>query len=129
MATRTVYLKDVPLNEAWRSFRSALEGVNRWEAGEGETVPLDEALGHHAIEPLPHSGRRDAGRFRHLRNAKRVVLPQQIDDRPIRGFTYCCHGAISCRRHVSRFHYSILQFITFLTTQYLKKAAGFQIMT
>ena len=52
MATRTVYLKDVPFDEAWRSFRSALEGVNRWEAGEGETVPLDEALGRVTAEPI-----------------------------------------------------------------------------
>jgi len=52
MATRTVYLKDVPFDEAWRSFRSALEGINRWEAGEGETVPLDEALGRVTAEPI-----------------------------------------------------------------------------
>ncbi len=52
MATRTVYLKDVPFDEAWRSFRSALEGINRWEAGEGETVSLDEALGRVTAEPI-----------------------------------------------------------------------------
>ena len=52
MATRTVYLKDIPFDEAWRSFRSALEGASRWEAGEGETVPLDEALGRVTAEPI-----------------------------------------------------------------------------
>ena len=52
MATRTVYLKDVPFDEAWRSFRSALADVSRWEAGEGETVPLDEALGRVTAEPI-----------------------------------------------------------------------------
>ncbi len=52
MATRTVYLKDVPFDEAWHSFRSALEGISRWEAGEGETVPLDEALGRVTAEPI-----------------------------------------------------------------------------
>ncbi len=52
MTTRTVYLKDVPFDEAWRSFRSALEGINRWEAGESETVPLDEALGRVTAEPI-----------------------------------------------------------------------------
>jgi len=52
MATRTVYLKDVPFEEAWTSFRSALESVERWEAAEGETVPLDEALGRVTAEPI-----------------------------------------------------------------------------
>ena len=52
MATRTVYLKDIPFDEAWRSFRSALERVNRWEAGMGESVPLDEALGRVTAEPI-----------------------------------------------------------------------------
>lgn len=52
MAKRSVYLKDVPLNEAWHSFRSALEGVSRWDAGKGETVPLDEALGRVTAESI-----------------------------------------------------------------------------
>jgi molybdopterin molybdotransferase/putative molybdopterin biosynthesis protein len=52
MATRSVYLEDVPFDEAWRSFRSALEGVRRWEAGKGESVPLDEALGRVTAEPI-----------------------------------------------------------------------------
>ena len=52
MATRTVYLNDVPFDEAWRSFRSALEGVNRWEPREGESVPLDKALGRVTAESV-----------------------------------------------------------------------------
>jgi putative molybdopterin biosynthesis protein len=52
MATRTVYLKDVPFDEAWHSFRSALDGARRWEAVEGESVPLEEALGRITAEPI-----------------------------------------------------------------------------
>ncbi len=52
MARRTVYLEDVPLEEAWGSFRSALKDAKRWEATEGEPVPLDEALGRVTAEPI-----------------------------------------------------------------------------
>ena len=52
MTTRTVYLEDVPLEEAWGSFRSALKDAKRWEATEGEPVPLDEALGRVTAEPI-----------------------------------------------------------------------------
>jgi putative molybdopterin biosynthesis protein len=52
MATRTVYLKDVPFDEAWHSFRSALDGARRWEPVEGESVPLEEALGRVTAEPI-----------------------------------------------------------------------------
>jgi putative molybdopterin biosynthesis protein len=52
MATRTVYLKDVPFDEAWNSFCSALDGARRWEPIEGEKVPLDEALGRVTAEPI-----------------------------------------------------------------------------
>ncbi len=52
MATRTVYLKDVPLDDAWHSFRSALDGAKRWAPFEGESVPLEEALGRITAEPI-----------------------------------------------------------------------------
>ena len=52
MATRTVYLQDVPFDEAWDSFRLALEKASRWEAFDGESVPLEEALGRITAEPI-----------------------------------------------------------------------------
>ena len=52
MTKRTVYLKDVPFDEAWQSFRSALDGARRWEPVEGENVPLEEALGRITAEPI-----------------------------------------------------------------------------
>jgi putative molybdopterin biosynthesis protein len=52
MATRTVYLKDVPFDEAWHSFRSALDGAGQWKPVDGESVPLEEALGRVTAEPI-----------------------------------------------------------------------------
>ena len=52
MTTRTVYLKDVPLDEAWHSFRVALERAKRWNPVGGESVPLEEALGRVTAEPI-----------------------------------------------------------------------------
>ena len=52
MATRTVYLKDVPFDEAWERFRAALKRANRWDLIEGESVALGEALGRVTAEPV-----------------------------------------------------------------------------
>ncbi|MFV1859657.1 MAG: molybdopterin biosynthesis protein [Anaerolineales bacterium] len=52
MATRTVYLKDVPFDEAWATFRAALKRASRWDLIEGEGVVLGEALGRVTAEPV-----------------------------------------------------------------------------
>ena len=52
MAPVSVYLKDVPLDEAWAKFRSALKQVNRWDPPPGESVALEQALGRVTAEPV-----------------------------------------------------------------------------
>ncbi len=52
MATHTVYLEDVPLDEAWASFRAALKAASRWVPNSGESVMLEEALGRVTAEPV-----------------------------------------------------------------------------
>jgi putative molybdopterin biosynthesis protein len=52
MTTRTVYLKDVPLEEAWATFRAALERTQRWDPVPGENVALEEALGRVTADPV-----------------------------------------------------------------------------
>lgn len=49
---RRFYLEDIPLEEAWRRFRSAMEGAGVWTVLAGETLPLDEALGRVTAEPI-----------------------------------------------------------------------------
>jgi putative molybdopterin biosynthesis protein len=45
MSKRKIYLEDIPLDEAWRRFIAAMESANKWNAFDGQDVPLDEALG------------------------------------------------------------------------------------
>ncbi|MFQ5942015.1 MAG: molybdopterin biosynthesis protein [Anaerolineales bacterium] len=52
MVARTVYLEDIPFDEAWAAFRSALIREKRWGPVESEVVALDEALGRIIAEPV-----------------------------------------------------------------------------
>ena len=52
MSKRQVYLEDIPLEEAWRRFSTAMQSAGVWEALPGEDVPLDEALGRVTAEPV-----------------------------------------------------------------------------
>jgi putative molybdopterin biosynthesis protein len=51
-AKRTVYLEDIPMDEAIAHLRDALSAVGRWAPFPGETVPLSEALGRVTAEPV-----------------------------------------------------------------------------
>ena len=42
---RTIYLEDIPLDDAWAAFRGALTAANLWQPLAAETVPLSEAAG------------------------------------------------------------------------------------
>ena len=42
---RTIYLEDIPLDDAWAAFRGALTAANLWQPLSVETVPLSEAAG------------------------------------------------------------------------------------
>jgi len=49
----SVYLHDIPLQEAQKRFRSALEDSDQWQVLGVEEVPLDEAaLGRVLAEPV-----------------------------------------------------------------------------
>src|SRR5450759_3298486 len=50
--TRNVYLKDIPLNEAWQRFTDALQTIGRWQSIESEELPIDRALGRVTAEPI-----------------------------------------------------------------------------
>lgn len=47
-----VFLKDVPLNQAWDRFRWALEAAGLWQPIDGETIPLAAALGRVTADPV-----------------------------------------------------------------------------
>ena len=49
---RSVFLKDVPLQEARSRFERALRDANLWEPLESETIPLEQALGRISAEPV-----------------------------------------------------------------------------
>ena len=49
---RTVYLEDIPLDEAQARLQAALVEVGRWQALPGEYVPLGEALGRVTAEAV-----------------------------------------------------------------------------
>ena len=42
---RTIYLEDIPLDDAWAAFRAALDAAGLWQPLPAETVPLSEANG------------------------------------------------------------------------------------
>ncbi len=52
MARRNVYLKDIPLEEAWRRFEEALAQAGLDRPFSGEEVPLPEALGRVTAAPV-----------------------------------------------------------------------------
>ncbi len=47
-----VFLKDVPLNQAWDRFRSALEAAGLWQPIDDETIPLAAAAGRVTAHPV-----------------------------------------------------------------------------
>jgi putative molybdopterin biosynthesis protein len=49
---RTIYLEDIPLDEAWAHFIAALEDAGLWRPFPGEEVPLEQALGRVTAEPV-----------------------------------------------------------------------------
>ena len=52
MRKRNVYLHDIPMDEAWAHFTSALEQAGLWSPFPGEEVPLAEARGRVTAEPV-----------------------------------------------------------------------------
>ncbi|GAB4409415.1 MAG: molybdopterin biosynthesis protein [Anaerolineae bacterium] len=49
---RTIYLEDIPMDEAQARLRAALEAIGKWEPLPAELVSLDEALGRVTAEPV-----------------------------------------------------------------------------
>jgi molybdopterin molybdotransferase/putative molybdopterin biosynthesis protein len=49
---RKFYLEDIPLEEAWHRFSTALQRAGLWAPLPGESLPLDEALGRVTAEPV-----------------------------------------------------------------------------
>ncbi len=49
---RSVFLQDVPLQEAHSRFEQALREADLWEPLESESIPLDQALGRISAEPI-----------------------------------------------------------------------------
>ncbi|MCX6025735.1 MAG: molybdopterin biosynthesis protein [Chloroflexi bacterium] len=52
MSERSVYLHDIPLEEAQARLRAALEAAGLWGTLAAEEVPLESALGRVTIEPV-----------------------------------------------------------------------------
>lgn len=52
MPKRSVYLHDIPMDEAWAHFTAALSGAGLWEPFPGEDVPLAEARGRVTAQPV-----------------------------------------------------------------------------
>ncbi|GFO68668.1 molybdopterin biosynthesis protein [Geomonas limicola] len=50
--SKNFYLENIPLDEAWRRFITALEGGGLWSELPGEDVPLEEALGRVTAQPV-----------------------------------------------------------------------------
>ncbi|GAB4459641.1 MAG: molybdopterin biosynthesis protein [Anaerolineae bacterium] len=49
---RQIYLKDIPLEQAWARFTGALEAAGLWQPLPGEVAPLHEARGRVTAEPV-----------------------------------------------------------------------------
>lgn len=49
---RTIYLEDIPMDEAQARLRAALEAVGKWQPLPAELVSLDEALGRVTAAPV-----------------------------------------------------------------------------
>lgn len=52
MKARNIYLEDVPLEEAWETFRPALQAAGLWQALPAETIPVAAALGRVTAAPV-----------------------------------------------------------------------------
>ncbi len=52
MPKRSVYLHDIPMDEAWAAFTAALAEAGLWRPLPGEDVPLSEALGRVTAAPV-----------------------------------------------------------------------------
>lgn len=52
MSERKVYLDDIPFDEAWKRFTTALANVGKWSVLSSEKIALDEALGRITAEPV-----------------------------------------------------------------------------
>lgn len=50
--SESIYLHDIPLNEAWERFIRALESAGLWQPLGSETIPLDQALGRVTAEAI-----------------------------------------------------------------------------
>lgn len=48
----SIYLHDIPLEQAWSAFTEALERAHLWGGLEKEQIPLDRALGRVTAEPV-----------------------------------------------------------------------------
>ena len=48
----SVYLRDIPLEQAWERLRLALEEAGLWGPLEAEEIPLDQAIGRVTAEPV-----------------------------------------------------------------------------
>ena len=46
------YLEDIPLDEAWHRFITAMENSGAWSVFPGEIIPIDEALGRVTAAPV-----------------------------------------------------------------------------
>ena len=49
---RNIYLEDIPLEEAWTAFTSALKEAGRWQPLPAESVPVADAAGRVTAEPV-----------------------------------------------------------------------------
>lgn len=49
---RTIYLEDLPLDEAWPRFAAALQSASLWQPLGTETIPLSQGLGRVTAEPV-----------------------------------------------------------------------------
>ncbi len=50
--THKVYLEDIPLDEAWRRFTTALKAIGQWQPIEGEDILVADALGRVTAKPI-----------------------------------------------------------------------------
>ena len=49
---RKIYLQDIPLDQAWQHWTSALNEVGCWKPLPGEDVPVEQALGRVTAGPV-----------------------------------------------------------------------------
>jgi putative molybdopterin biosynthesis protein len=49
---RKIYLEDIPLEQAWTAFTTALQSANLWQPLQAETIPVSEAHGRITAEAV-----------------------------------------------------------------------------